>query len=367
MDAGTPRRAGHPAIPDPTRHPTSTDAVESLVTKHAAAATTRCPSLASKHVTPHVLRHAQRAAEIPFPDEDLFVPGELEQVYAWRATDMQATCASWIDMRAEAFTLCRRLLARPDIPDPDRQRIAANRDFSVPAMIDAVTPYPEALAQSLAAGPGEAQLTVSLIAGPDRQPPSKPSTCFCTCCLDVSRVGRFLVLDTGLPAPDRALLQQRYGFLEFAPSIPSDQPAAQLAALRVQINGRFWLHLGEGWRFFAPENYITRLTAVLDAEPQVFQVGINVADEAKLTGASAAEGPAPRARCRPLPNHRCGGQRPGDLRHGGGPPPDLESCSCPPLTPFRTGSELFATCRLAAMSILPSTSGKPSDPRAQNW
>ncbi|MGO9071829.1 MAG: glycosyl transferase, partial [Mycobacterium sp.] len=63
----------------------------------------------------------------------------------------------------------------------------------------------------------------------------------------------------------------------------------QLAQLRAQIDGRFWLHLGAGWRFFAPENFITRLTAVLDAEPQVFQVGINFADAVKLTGASAAE------------------------------------------------------------------------------
>ena len=68
-----------------------------------------------------------------------------------------------------------------------------------------------------------------------------------------------------------------------------DKPAAQLAQLRPHINGRFWLHLGDGWRFFAPENYITRLTAVLDAEPQVFQVGINFTDAAKLTGASATE------------------------------------------------------------------------------
>ena len=119
---------------------------------------------------------AQRAAEIPFPEEDLFVPGEVEQVYAWRATDMQATCASWIGKHAEAFTLCRGLLARPDIPDPDRQRIAANRDFSVPAMIEAAAPYPEALVQSLAAGPGQAEVTVSLIAGPDARPPSRPST-----------------------------------------------------------------------------------------------------------------------------------------------------------------------------------------------
>ena len=35
----------------------SDDAVEHLVARHAAAGTTRCPSLATKHVTPHTLRH----------------------------------------------------------------------------------------------------------------------------------------------------------------------------------------------------------------------------------------------------------------------------------------------------------------------
>jgi hypothetical protein len=238
---------------------------------------------------------ARRAAEIPFPEEDLFVPAEVEQIYAWRITDEQAICASWIGKHGEAFRLCRRLLARPDLPDPDRQRIAANRDVSVPAMIEAASPYPEALVQSLAAGPGEAEVTVSLVAGPDRQTTEQTMNSFLNCCLDVSRVGRFLVLDAGLSAPDRALLKQRYGFLEFARRRSGDKPAAQLAQLRAQIDGRFWLHLGAGWRFFAPENFITRLTAVLDAEPQVFQVGINFEDAVKLTGASAAEGAVRRA------------------------------------------------------------------------
>ena len=265
---------------------------------------------------------AQRAAEIPFPEEDLFVP-RYADIYAWRATDEQAVCASWIGKHAEAFTLCRRLLARPDLPEPDRQRIAANRDFSVPAMIEAAAPYPEALVQSLTAGPGEAEVTVSLIAGPDRQTTEQTINSFLNCCLDVSRVGRFLVLDTGLSAPDRAKLRKRYGFLEFARRRSSDKPAPQLAQLRAQIDGRFWLHLGEGWRFFAPENYITRLTAVLDAEPQVFQVGINFADAAKLTGASAAEQAVRRApdAGRYLLTEVMA-TRPGDVRHrtpGSGP------------------------------------------------
>jgi len=232
---------------------------------------------------------AQRAAEIPIPDDDLLFPARIAQVYAWRATDELAVCASRIGKHAEAFTLCRRLLAHPDIPDPDRQRIAANRDFSVPAMLEAAGPYPETRVQSLTAGGGDAEVTVTLIAGADRQTTEQTLNSFLNCCLDVSRVGRFLVLDAGLSPVDRKKLRKCYGFLEFARRRPDDTPAAQLAHLRTQINGRFLLHLGQGWRFFAPENYITRLTAVLDAEPQVFQVSINVGDAARLIGACAAE------------------------------------------------------------------------------
>ena len=140
---------------------------------------------------------------------------------------------------------------------------------------------------------------------------------FLNCCLDVSLgSGASWCVDAGLSAPDRALLRERYGFLEFVDCGPGDAPATQLAQLRAQIQGRFWLHLGQGWQFFAPENFITRLIAVLESEPQVFQVGINFADAATLTGVCAAEQDgAPHTRRRPLRPHRAGGQRPGDVRH----------------------------------------------------
>lgn len=43
----------------PTRHGTrlSADAVQRLVAKHAATAAVGCPSIKTKHVTPHTLRH----------------------------------------------------------------------------------------------------------------------------------------------------------------------------------------------------------------------------------------------------------------------------------------------------------------------
>ncbi len=235
---------------------------------------------------------AVRAAEIPLPENDISFVNAA--VYTWRAIDEQAVCASWIGKHDEAFTLWRRLLARPDLPSEDRRRIAANRDVSAPAMIDGASSYPEALVRGLvnngviggATRGRDAEVTVSMVFGPDLRIAEQMLNSFLRCCVDVSRVDRFLALDAGLSGQDRATLLQRYEFLEFGQGAPF---GARLAHIRGQIGGRFWLHLGEGWRFFAPESFVTRLSAVLDAEPEVFQVGINFADATNLTGANAAE------------------------------------------------------------------------------
>jgi len=50
--------SGAPLFPSRHGTPLSTDAVEWLVTKYATAATSNCPSLTNKRVTPHVLRHS---------------------------------------------------------------------------------------------------------------------------------------------------------------------------------------------------------------------------------------------------------------------------------------------------------------------
>lgn len=232
---------------------------------------------------------AERAASIPYPDEDSLFVNEI--VHNWAATGEQAVCAFWIGRHAEAFALCRSLLARRDLPENDRRRIARNRDLSVPAVVEAASSYPDTLASQPRLGPSDSGITVTLVAGPDLGATECTLNSFLNSCLDISRVGRFLVIDAGMSAPDRAALAQRYRFLELS------QPGSgtQFGALRTGIVGRFWLHLGGDWRFFAAENLITRLTAVLEVEPQVFQVGINFADAVGLTGACAAEEAVRRA------------------------------------------------------------------------
>jgi integrase/recombinase XerD len=60
MRAWTRERAGQPTDPlfaTSTGRPLTRDALERRLTKHAATAVAACPSLATKTVTPHVLRH----------------------------------------------------------------------------------------------------------------------------------------------------------------------------------------------------------------------------------------------------------------------------------------------------------------------
>jgi hypothetical protein len=112
----------------------------------------------------------------------------------------------------------------------------------------AASSYPDVVAGSLVAGAPDAEVTVSLVAGPDPAATEQTLNSFLHCCTDVSRVGRFLTVDAGLSAHDRPTLQDRYGFLQFADC----GPGADVAQLRAQVHGRFWLHLGQSCTFLPP-------------------------------------------------------------------------------------------------------------------
>lgn len=222
---------------------------------------------------------ARLAAEIPLPARDIQVRSDI---YAWRAVDDQAVCASWIGKKPEAFTLWRQLLAQPDIPAEDRERISANRDICVATMIDLASAYPESRINQFDRERNEGHLTITLIAESDPVPIERTLNSLLQCCQDLPLNTRFLLFDAGLSADHRTFLQTRYPFIDIQNSSAT-------------VKSRFWLSLGRGAQFFAPENLITRLTAVLDAEPQVNQVAINYGDATGLTGTTAPESAIRRA------------------------------------------------------------------------
>jgi len=222
---------------------------------------------------------AQLAANIPLPAHDMVI--HEPSLYARRAVDEQAVCAARLGEHGEALTLCRQLLRQDDLPDEDRYRITVNRDLSVPAVLEAVKEYPEALIRNVIASPGDAEITVSMIVGSTAAVTEATLNSFLQCCSDIGQVGRFVMFDHG-ESPDRSALRRRYPFLEFVECAEGDE-------LRAHIHGRYWLHVDPGWVFFAQDDYITRPMAIFAAEPEVIQVGINLADATGLTGANASE------------------------------------------------------------------------------
>jgi hypothetical protein len=205
-------------------------------------------------------------------DDALFV---IESVYAWQALDEQAVCASWIGKSPESFAICRQLLSQPEIPDEDRQRIAANRDLAVSTMLDLAAVQPaEAMVQSLGGPQGDVMVT--LIAGSDLASVELSINTFISCCLDRERISRFVVVCEQLSAADQTRLEQRYPFVECV-----DAPGVG--------DSRYWLYLAKDYRFFAPEACLTRMIAVLEAEPEIAQVGVNFEDVSSVSGRCAPE------------------------------------------------------------------------------
>lgn len=235
---------------------------------------------------------AEYAARIPLPEADvLFVDSSS---YLWRAEDEQAICASWLGKHEESMALCRKLIAQPETPEVQRQRIAKNRDFSVPAMLESSASYSNERVRQLLNFPGD--VTVSLIASPDRRVTEQALNSFLASCADLTRVGRFLVVTRGMSRADHCALTDLYPFLHLIDQVPEDTHGGDVGDwVSTEVVGRFWLNLGQGWRFFTSDCYLTRLTSVFEAEPTVLQVGINVNDAASLTGFCASEDTVRRA------------------------------------------------------------------------
>ena len=229
---------------------------------------------------------AQRAVSIPVPEEDiLFVHAAA---HTWAARDEWAVCASNLGRHSEAFALFRQLLAGNQLAPEDRVRIAINRDFSVKSKLELATAYPAGIIHS-AVPREDADVTVTVSCASTLEGAEAALNSVLNCCTDRSRISRLLVDDAELTEAERATLRLRYPIIETLDAPFRESATARLSRLSEQVKTRFWLHVPGDWRFFAPERLLSRLAAILDAEPDVLTVGVNYEDAAALTGHNSPE------------------------------------------------------------------------------
>lgn len=207
----------------------------------------------------------------------------LEMDAGWYELSEQAIAESAVGHDTAAMRIWREALTRSDIPDIEWNRLTTHRNLvatrllaasalHVPPESDRPTPQ------------NHAEVTVTLSATQDTGATERTLNSFLNCCTDSHRVGRFLLIDSGLSLMDRVRLAETYPFLDFL-TVPAE---FDLNVVREDVTGHYWLHLWHGWRFFIQENLITRLTDVLESEPQLLQVGINFGDALHLDNDSPA-------------------------------------------------------------------------------
>lgn len=222
---------------------------------------------------------ASRASELPDPaGESLFVDTD---VYRWRARDERSICAHYLGRQAEALDFCSELLAGPDLPEGERERVLGNRDTAVEHVREQTTAYPEEIVAALAAR----------VAAPSAEPPEITLTItscrrlalfertvnsFLRCCADVERIGRFVCVDNGSSPADVERMRSRYPFFEFVLTDPeAEGHAGSMNRILGLVDSPFWLHLEDDWQFFARGRYVERALAILADDPVIAQVAFN--------------------------------------------------------------------------------------------
>jgi GR25 family glycosyltransferase involved in LPS biosynthesis/GT2 family glycosyltransferase/tetratricopeptide (TPR) repeat protein len=219
---------------------------------------------------------ARAAAEIAWPDEDvLFVAAD---VYRWQSADERSICAHYTGRYRESIEVCSQLLNSPDLPDADRDRVMGNRDVAVARVIDEEPPYPDAVIRRIMSRRSAASPRVTLTITACKRPHlfARTVNSFLACCEDVADIGRWLLVDDGSTAEDRAWMAERYPFFETVWKEETERGHARsMNVILDRLDTPYWLHLEDDWQFFVRDRYVTRCVAILDDDPSLGQVLFN--------------------------------------------------------------------------------------------
>jgi hypothetical protein len=219
--------------------------------------------------------YARAAMGLPVPDDLLFLDAGM---YRWGAIDESAIAAYWVGQPVESFRLCMHLLDCDLLPESERPRVEANRDFAAPAIAARTAQYPQAIIQRLLkrgdADSGDTTLTITTCKRLDLF--ERTVNSFLNCCEDLHRIRRFVCVDDNSSESDRNRMRQRYPFFDFLLKGPQDKGHARsMNLLRAEVSTPYWLHLEDDWEFLAALPYVGRAVDILQAEPGLAQVVFN--------------------------------------------------------------------------------------------
>jgi glycosyltransferase involved in cell wall biosynthesis len=218
---------------------------------------------------------AQRAAAVREPERGaLFVQRD---VYDYRARDEQAIAAYYIGRYAEAFQLNAELLRTAPLPDGERRRIEANRDFSVPHLEHACLQRDANQVERIAARrKSDAEVTLTVTTCKRLPLFVRTIHSFLNACTDLERIGRWLCVDDNSSPDDRREMERLFPFFEFIWKTPDQRGHGRSMNLLLDaLRSPFWLHLEDDWQFFEPLPHVGWGIEILAGDAGLGQVVFN--------------------------------------------------------------------------------------------
>ena len=248
-----------------------------LAHPHRAEPLVRAASLASQNGQfDQAYEFASRAVRIQRPGpQALFVEAAD---YQYRALDEKAIAAFYLDRQMESFALCEQLLAIPNLPETERDRIESNRAFGVPYIEGAFLFYDAAkVAQLTSRDRRDSPLVTLSVTSCRRLSLFVDTVCsFLNACSDIDRVDRFLCIDDGSSDVDRVEMKRLFPFFDFVFKDAADKGHAHsLNQVMQRIETPYLLHLEDDWRFFSRRAYVGTALDILEENPELGQVLFN--------------------------------------------------------------------------------------------
>ncbi|MEP7274398.1 MAG: glycosyltransferase family 10, partial [Acidobacteriota bacterium] len=215
---------------------------------------------------------------VPFPEDDvLFINASI---YEWEVADELSIAAYYVGDHRRSFDVATKLLEVPSLPDDDRERILANRDFAAHFVRDDFVFYPESIIAELRAASEQPddrpQITLTVTSCRRYDLFERTINSFLNCCSDRELIGRWICIDTGSSSHDRSMMKEKYPFFEFVFKGPEDRThVGSMNILLDMISSPYWLHLEDDWQFIVTDNYITKSLGILEDERNLGQVLFN--------------------------------------------------------------------------------------------
>jgi hypothetical protein len=195
------------------------------------------------------------------------------------AEDELALAAFHLGRPQETVMRCERLLDHRMLDAGERLRIEANRDCALPIAGHALLAHDDGLIRKLTrAGRRRRPQRVTLTITSCRRLAGFIVTVrsFLNACADLELVDRFLCVDDGSSAEDRARMQALFPFFEFVwKSAEQKGHARSMNLIRTQVASPWWLHLEDDWQFLARRVYVRPAIELMQENPRLGQVLFN--------------------------------------------------------------------------------------------